>query len=59
MGRTSPVRRKRSLGWPNLNGGLGRSAPVDLDPDVGLVERERDLPFGDLDFFMTSGPPWA
>ena len=38
---------------------VGRSVPVDLHPDVGLVQRERDLPFGDFDFFMTSGPPWA
>jgi hypothetical protein len=37
----------------------GRSAPVDLHPDIGLVQRERDLFFGDFDFFMTSGPPWA
>jgi hypothetical protein len=45
-----------SRGPPSL---VGRSAPVDLHPDVGLVQRERDLPFGDFDFFMTSGPPWA
>jgi len=37
----------------------GRSAPVDLHPDVGMVQRERDLSFGDFDFFMTNGPPWA
>jgi hypothetical protein len=45
----------RRIGWPKRVG----QRPSTYTPDVGLVQRERDLFFGDFDFFMTSGPPWA